>query len=258
MTIDTAGSAPAQPVAPAAPSKNLMQRITGVFFAPDETFDDIARRPDILWPLVILTLVGIVSAILIMPRMDVEAMWAQQAEMMQKQNPNLAEADIERMAPFVKASGKVMGYISPLLMILGYLLIALVLWGAFRIMGGQGTFPQSLSTTLYAHFPRMVLGGIIATIIILLRGSVNPMEIVAIVKTSPAFLADFREQPVLFAFLASFDVFALWTLFLLVVGFSKVSKFSKGKSAAIVVSLWLVVVLIKVGMAALNVARMKG
>jgi Yip1 domain len=258
MTIDTAGSAPAQPVVPAAPKKSVFERITGVFFAPEETFADIARKPDVIWPLVILTVVAIISAILITPRMDLDAMMSYQAEVMQKKNPNMSDADIERMAPFVKATSKVMGYISPILMIAGYVLIAVVLWGAFRLMGGEGDFKQAFSTTLWAHFPRMVLGAIIGTVIVMLRGSVDPMQIATVIKTSPAFIADFKEQPVLYALLASFDIFALWTLFLLGVGFSKVSRLSKGKSFAIVISLWLVIVLFKVGMAALNAAQMRG
>ena len=258
MTIDTAGSAPAQPVAPAAPSKNLMERITGVFFAPDETFADIARKPDILWPLVILTLVGVLTTFLIMPHLDWDAVVAQQAEAIQKGNPNVSDQDLERMGRFTKAMAKVAGYASPLFMIAGYLLIALVLWGAFRLMGGEGDFKQSLSVTLYSHFPRMVLGGIIGTIIVILRGSVDPSQMAAVVMTNPAFLVDLKEQPVLFALLASFDLFVLWTIFLLAVGFSKVSRLSKGKSAAIIVALWLVTVVLKVGFAALGAMRMKG
>jgi hypothetical protein len=44
---------------------------------------------------------------------------------------------------------------------------------------------------------------------------------------------------------------------LLSIGFAHLSKFSKTKSAVIVVSLWLVTVVVKVGFAALGAARMK-
>jgi hypothetical protein len=67
-----------------------------------------------------------------------------------------------------------------------------------------------------------------------------------------------KAQPILFALLTSLDVFMLWTIILLTIGFSKVSRLSKGKSAAIIVSLWIVTVAIKLGFAALGAARMKG
>ncbi len=258
MTIDTADPIAAPPVVPVAPRKTFIERVTGIFFSPDETFADIARKPDILLPLIVLTVIGFVTAVLMVPHFDLDAMVSQQAEMIHKKNPNASDADIERMGRITKAMAKVGGYISPLLVIIGYVLIALVLWGAFRLMGGQGDFKQSFSTTLYAYFPRMVLGGILGTIVIIMRGSVDPQQVAGVMMTNPAFLIDFKEQPVLFALLASFDIFVIWTLFLLAVGFSKVSKFSKGKSAAIVIVLWLVTVAIRVGMAAVGAASMKG
>ena len=257
MTIESAGPAPLQPVV-ASPPKSPWQRMMGVFFTPDETFADIARKPDILVPLIVLVLIGVVTTVLIMPHLDFDALVAQQAEMVQKQNPNVSDADIERMGRITKAIGRVTGYLGPVFIILGYLLIALVLWGAFRLMGGDGDFKQSLSVTLYSYFPRMVLGGIIATIIIMARGMVDPSTMATVVKSNPAFLVDMKEQPVVYALLASFDVFVLWTLFLLTTGFSKVSKFSKAKSATIVVSLWLLTVLVRLGFAAMGAARMKG
>lgn len=258
MTMESAGIPPAHPVAPAAPSKNVFQRMAGVFFAPEETFADIARRPDILWPLLILTLFGFLTTALVMPRMDMDAMVAETGATMQKQNPQMSDADVERMGRMSAAMGKVMGWISPLLVIIGYLIIALVLWGAFRLMGGDGGYKQSLSTTLYAYVPRMILAGLISVAILLLREPINPMDIQSVVKTSPAFLVDRGEQPVLFALLGSFDIFVLWAIYLLTVGFSKVARVSKLKAATIIITLWLVTVVVKIGFAALGAASMKG
>jgi hypothetical protein len=258
MSIDTADPIAAPPVVPAAPRKSFIQRVTGVFFSPDDTFEDIARKPDILLPLIVLALIGLVTTILVAPHLDLDAMVAQQAEMMQKKNPNISDADLERMGRITKAMGKVGFYLAPIFIIISFVLVALVLWGAFRLMGGDGDFKQSFSTTLYSYFPRILVGGILGSIIIMMRGMVDPQQVAGVAMTNPAFLVDFKEQPVLFALAASFDLFVIWTLYLLAVGFSKVSKFSKGKSAAIVVVLWLITVVIRVGMAAVGAASMKG
>ena len=66
MTTDNAGFPP--PAEP--PAKNTFQRIAGVLFAPAETFKDIARKPDILVPLLILIVIGFIVTALIVPRMD--------------------------------------------------------------------------------------------------------------------------------------------------------------------------------------------
>ena len=258
MTIESTGPTPAEPLTAAAKPKSAFERLVGVFFAPTETFADIARKPDFLVPLLLLIVVGFGTTILIMPHFDWDSMMAQQLEMMQKQNPNMSEADMERIGNITRASAKVFAYLSPLWVVIGYLIIALVLWGAFRLMGGEGTYKQALSTTLYAYIPRMVLGSIIATIIIMLRGSVDPTQIASVVKTSPAFLADMKSQPVLYALLSSLDIFVVWTVILLVIGFSLVSRLSRAKSAAIIVGLWFVSVVVKIGLAALSAARMGG
>lgn len=258
MTIESAGSPPAAPPVATVPAKSSWQRMVGVFFAPTETFEDIARKPDIVAPLIVLLVVSILSAVLVMPHLDFDAVVAQQVEMMEKQGRKLSDSDMDQMARITKAMAKVGGYLSPVIMVVAYLLMATVLWGAFRLMGGDGEFKQAFSATLYAWFPRIVVGGVIGAIVIMARGMVDPTTVATVVKSNPAFLVDMKEQPVLFSLLASFDVFALWTLALTIVGFAALSKLSKAKSAAIVLSLWIVTLVIKVGFAALTAARMKG
>ena len=253
MTTDAAGT-PAPPVA--APAKNTFQRIAGVLFAPAETFQDIARKPNIIAPLVIILAIGYLTTVLAMPHLDFDAMVAQQTEMMKKQNPNMSESDMERVGRMTKAAAKVMGFIGPLLAALWYVIVAAALLLAVRLMGGEGNFAQAFSATLYAWFP-LILFGIIATVVMIARGSVDPTQMATIVKSNPAFLVDMKEQPLLFALLSSIDIFTIWTIVLLIFGFSAVSRLSRAKTAAIVIALWVVMLVIKVGFAAIGAARMK-
>ena len=241
--------------APAPATKNAFQRIAGVFFAPVETFADIARKPDILVPLLVILVVSYVGTFLSMPHLDWDAMVAQQAEMVKKQNPNVSDADLAQMGKFTTAMAKVMSFIGPLLVIIGYLIIALVVWGACRMMGGEGNFKQAFSATLYAHFPRVVLG-IVSAIVIMSRGMVDPSTLATVVKSSPAFLVDMKEQPVLFSLLASFELFQIWTIVLLILGFAALTRLSRAKTAAIIISLWVILLVVKLGFAALGAARM--
>jgi hypothetical protein len=254
MTIDAAGT-PAPPAA-ATPSKNSFARIAGVLFSPGETFADIARKPDIIVPLLVMIIIGYVTTALTAPRMDFSAITAQQAEQMRKQNPNMSDADIERMERITASFTKVTVWISPILAVVWYLIIALLLWGGVRLMGGEGTFKQAFSATVYSWFP-MVLFGIIVTIVILARGTFDPTQMATIVKSNPAFLVDMKEQPILFSLLGNFDVFTIWTVVLLIFGFAAVSKLPKGKVAAIVLVLWAVFILLRLGGAAIGAAGMK-
>ncbi|HVG24202.1 MAG TPA: Yip1 family protein [Thermoanaerobaculia bacterium] len=229
----------------------------GVFFSPTETFADIARRPDFLWPLVLIVGLAYVTTFVMMPHMDFDAVFAKSAEQMKKQNPNMSDADMERVARISKATMKVGQFVGPAIGIMWYALAALLLWGGVRMMGGDGTFPQAFSTTLYAWLP-MVIFSIILAVIVVARGSVDPTEMATVVKSSPAFLVDIKEHPVLASFLSSFDVFTIWTIVLLIIGFTALSRLSKGKVAGIVIAMWALSIFIKIGFAALGAMRMKG
>lgn len=255
MTSDAA--IPPVSAEPVPEKKGLIPRVFGALFAPGETFLDIARRPDILAPLLFIVIVGYVSTALFVPRFDTEAMFEAQSEAMRKQNPNMSDADLERVQKFSGAAAKVMIWVGPAIMIAWYVIVAGVLLMAVRMMGGEGNFKQALSSTLYAWMP-LLLFGIIMTIVVVARGSFDPTAAATMVKSNPAFLVDMKEQPVLFSFLSSFDLFTIWTVALLVIGFSALSKLSRSKTAVIVVSLWFVMILIKIGFAAMGAARMNG
>lgn len=256
MTVDYTPP-PAPPAATVEPpATNSFVRMAGVLGAPAKTFAEIARRPDIIIPLIVIVLIGYVSTLLVMPRLDLTAMRTQQEEQLKKRNPNMTDADFERMSKFGEATVKVAAWVSPILMLIWYVIIAGVLLLAFRLMGGDGNFKQAFSVTLYAWLP-MILLSIVTTVVVLLRGSFDPTQAATLVKSSPAFLVDMKEHPMLFSLLSSFDLFTIWTIVLLIFGFAAISKLSRAKSAVIVLVMWAVMIVIKVGFAAMS-ALMSG
>lgn len=229
------------PQTPEVPKQNVLARFAGALFSPVETFLEIARRPDVLAPLLVLIVLGYLSTAVILPRMDFDSMMSAQADAMRKQQPNMSDADLARIEKFSQATTKVTMWIAPVLALVIYALIAGILLLAFRMMGGEGTFKQAFSATLYSWAP-LILFSIITTIVVLARGSFDPTTAATLVKSNPAFLVDMKEQPVLFSLLSSIDLFTIWSVVLLILGFSALSKMSRGKSAAIVLSLWAVLI----------------
>jgi len=251
MTMGSIESSPVQPV-PTAPAKNSFERIVGVLFSPAETFADIARKPDFLIPLLLIVAIGYATTFLTLPHLDWDAATAQQAEAIKKSRPNMTDSEVEQAQKMTKAFISVTMYVAPLLAVLWYLIVALILFGAFRLMAGSGTFKQAFSATLYAWIP-LVLFGIVLTIVVVAQGTADPTTMGATaVKSNPAFLVDMKDQPVLFTLLSAIDAFTIWTIALLITGFAALSKQSWAKSAAIVVSLWVVLILVRVGFAALG------
>ncbi|HEX8255481.1 MAG TPA: Yip1 family protein [Thermoanaerobaculia bacterium] len=249
MSTETAE--PQAPAAEAPPKKNVFARIAGVLFTPAETFKEIAQRPDVLAPMLVMLAVGFLTAVLIVPRLDIDALMAAQSEQMRAKQPNMTDADLERIERFAAASTKVLTWLSPFFSILFYVVVAAVLLFAFRLMAGEGNFTQALSVTLYAWTP-LLLFSVVMTIVVVARGAFDPTTAASLVKSNPAFLVEQKEQPVLYSLLSSLDVFTFWSLFLFILGFGTMSKLPKATAATIVIGLWLAFVVVKLGFAAMN------
>ncbi|HEX2832175.1 MAG TPA: Yip1 family protein [Thermoanaerobaculia bacterium] len=236
------------PSAAATATRSPFQRLAGVLFAPAETFQDIARKPDFVLPLVLILVLQIIGAVTMAPKIDFGAMTRMQ---MEQSGRKMTEADMERAEKMGAAFGKVMFYTSPIWAIAIIVIIAAILMLAFRLFGGDNNFMQSFSVTLYSWIP-MALLGLVSMIVILSRESIDPMQMATLVKSNPAFLVDMKTNPVLFSLLTSIDLFTIWTLFLLSTGFAAISRLSRVKSAVLIVGLWLAFVFVKVGFAALG------
>lgn len=253
MTVESPGdSTPA--VTP--PGKTPFERIAGVLFDPAETFEDIARKPDVLVVLLLIVVISYASVAITMPRLDFDAMFAAQAEQMRSRNSSISEADLERTQRWTMGFAKVMSWTAPVLMVAWYAIVAGVLLLTFRLFGGEGTYRQAFSAAVYSWLP-LVLFSIISTIVILARGTYDPTTSATLVMSNPAFLADMKESPILYSLLSSFDVFTIWTLILLTFAFAALSKSPRARSAVIVFSLWLVTVVIKLGFAAMGAVGTK-
>ena len=234
MTTDAPAIAPA----PATePKPNGFARIFGVLFAPDTTFASIARRPTWAAPFILLVVLSIVSGLIMSSRID----WAAPAREAMEQRKDVPPEAAERATRFAGAIGKVIAYAGPVILTVTMLIVAGILLLAFRLFGGEGNFLQSWSATLYAFMPS-VLKNIVLLIVLFLKGGspISPIALVTLVRSNPAFLFDQKTNPMAFALAANFDIFSIWVLILMIIGFAHLAKVSKGKSAAIVITLWIV------------------
>jgi hypothetical protein len=227
---------------------SFFSRFFGALFSPDETFASIARRPDFVAPMIVLLLLALGGGAVMANRVDFTGPAREKME--EKKVP----ADrIDSQVRMIAAVSKVAAYCAPIFTILLWLLSSAILLLAFRMMGGEGTYGQAYSTTLYAYIPRALQSVIVVLVIFLRGGTVGAAELPTIVKSNLAFLVSQKATPMLFAVASAVDVFALWSLVLSIIGFAYVSRFSRAKSAAIVITVWLLgVLLIRVAPAALS------
>lgn len=233
------------PPAP-APRTNPLQRLGGVIAAPDRTLREIAVRPDWIVPLLLILIISIVSAIFVTPRVDWESTVREQMED-DGRSPEEIEQAIEIVGKFQKFTLPLTAAFVPIFLII----IAACFLLGFKVMGGEGGFKQSWAVTLYSWIPQLIKG-IIASVLIIRAGTVTAEEAGTLLKSNLGFLADMSDAPALFTLLSSIDVFNIWTVILLVIGLAYAHRVSRAKSAAIVVTLWVVSILVRVGLAALQ------
>ncbi|MEA2236211.1 MAG: hypothetical protein QOC81_935 [Thermoanaerobaculia bacterium] len=229
------------PLSEAGPEQNSFQRIIGVLFSPDATMASIARRPDWVVPLIVLLIMSLAAGVVIAQHVDFGAAAREAME----QNKNMSQEQLDKGVKMAAGIGKVTTYLSPVLSAIGLLIIAGVLLLAFRLFGGEGDFKQAFSVTCYSSMPG-VIKGILMIIIILAKGGIIPaQQLAGLVRSNLGFLADYKANPMAFTVLSSIDIFSIWYLILMIIGFAYLAKVSRVKSAVIIISLWFVVLLFK-------------
>jgi hypothetical protein len=242
---------------PPPPKPNSIARIIGVFATPGETLPEIARRPDILVPLAILLVISLFGGIVMAQKVDFAsvAREATAGQPTRDMSPKQLEAQ-ETARHWMVAIWRVSAYCAPVFSAISLVILAAILLAAFKLMGGEGEFLQALSVTIYAWYP-LLIKGVLALIVLISRKTITLHDIENPVMSNLAFLVNAKQHPIAAAFLGNFDLFSLWTMVLLIIGFAAISGFSRAKSAAIVISLWSVKVLFSLAGGAMQAMRMK-
>jgi Yip1 domain len=226
---------------------NHFGRIMGVFFSPKDTFADIAKRPSWILPVILMTLLGGTVAFVMNQKVD----WRDVANKRIEESPRAANLSPEQKEQQLAMSAKISPGIAYGFGIAWPILQALIVGGvlllAYNLIGGAGArFNSALGITAHAYFP-WILYSLLFILILYLKapGTVDLDNPIA--TNVGAFLPESTPKAVM-SLAKSIDLFSLWTLLLISIGFAAVNpKKLKGKSLSIAVSVWAVYVAIKMG-----------
>lgn len=227
-------------------------RLIGALVAPGETFRSIAERPTWLPPLLVLVLLGWAVGFELQMRTDPEEMVRGQLEMVkvdvpQEQVDKMIE-DAESRTTGAKAGLATIGaVIQPVL----YAVVAVLLWIGFRLFGSEMDYLRSLATTLHAYMP-LAVGSLINLPLMFTRETLTFEEASSggVLVSSLKALAPEDASAATEMLLGSLDLFTIWTMILLAIGYREVAKVSPAVASGIVILFWLIFVLGKVGIAA--------
>lgn len=252
-TTPSDADAPPAPASAAAaePPPGPLQALGGILFSPSDTFARMgtARWIYALTPLLVMALLGALTTFTFMKRVDQgEFMRDQlrQSRFASKMSDAMVEEQVKRAR---EANPWVRSAITLPSVVLVLALVALLFWVAFLAMGGGPTFTKSLAVVAWAQVPHW-LNSLLATAMYFIKNP-NDMDPTNPVLSNPAaFLEQGSVPGWLKSVLSNFDLFGIWVLVLYILGFSALGRVSKGKSAAIVIGLFILWVLLKAAFAA--------
>ena len=249
-------AAPVPPTAPepTGPGLSEPQRLVNVFIAPSKTFEDLKRNPSWWVPFLISAIFGLLFGIVVVQKIDMRQFAQQQIDkspLAQKQlerlTPEQREQNLSIRAAFTKGTF----YGIPVFVLLGGLLFAAILMAIFNfILGAEVSFARALGVVFYAGIPGIIRS--VLLIISLLTSSDpstidlsgNPMP------TNPGFFLDPQGNKVLYSLASALDIFTIWYVVLLGLGFAAASmnrKPARGTGIATVFVCYGIIVLIGLG-----------
>ncbi len=215
---------------------NWMERVTKVFYSPREVFSHLNEKPGWFIPVLILVVVSLIAiSLTYSPIIRPEQIKRIEA------SPRLSPEQIE------EARSRLEGNFPLVIALVGtvvvtpiaLLIVSAVLYGIFSLMGSKATFKRVFAICSYSSLIA-ALAVVIKTPIQLAKGSSQ-------IYTSAVLAAPgLSTESVLFRLLNSFDIFTLWQLWVVILGFAVICNFSMKKSSIGVVSPWVIYVVLKV------------
>ena len=240
----------AVPAPEAQASISPFGRVIGVFFSPGKTFEDIVRKPSWMLPLALITILSIAVSFSINQRINWREFMSQQIE----KSPRAAQMSAEQKQQQIEGGAKFspaftygIGLLGP---ILGALVVSLVMWGAYSLLGGASTnFGTAFSITSHAFLTGLVSSPLFILILYLKPYGTADLEN-PLAANLAAFLPD-ESAKWLVALCKSFDIFTFWTLILLAIGFAAVNpkKLKASKTYTIAFGVWAAFMACRVGWA---------
>lgn len=228
---------PEMPVEQQAARMSALQRIAGVFSAPQKTFADIAANPTWVVPFIIVIVLSMVLTHFLREAIieDYKSSPAYE-RLMEDERLSIEQAERARdmqiagMRNFAWAGA---GVSTVLAMVLSTVVLLFV---GNIILGGSAKFRRIFSLFCWA--------GLIGLLGYLLRFPIAFQKTTMKVYFSPAvLLPPGAEESALFKIAAALDIFVIWRVILLAIGFAAIYRFTFGKSLATVGSLYVLLVL---------------
>lgn len=239
------------PPPPVDPPRGFFATLAVLYIEPTAAFRGIAARPAFVAAFVALILVNVAFTFV----------WLKKADPAELARTQMEEAGVfdrfppEQHAKIVERQVRlfpIFAWLGPLVFApIAFVALAAVFLFIYRFFyESETTFPQSMAVVAWSLLAVALVSTPLTLLVLALKGewSVDPRTVI---QANPAALIDKTAVPKpVHALLDAFDLFSLWTLFLLAAGYAAAARRSVGSAAVGVLVLWGIYVLMKVALAA--------
>jgi hypothetical protein len=220
--------------------KSFLSRLGGVYLSPKSAFQEIGSSPRVLVPIIVMIIAGALMGFYLIKTVDVQAAVLPQLEKLVQQG-RMTKQQMEQALPQTEKFAVALVLVSS---IVGGVAVSLIIAGFAKLFsifaGAKSRFKALLSVTCYTMFAISIIQSILIVLVLHFKGSadvdINNLNSV-VASNLGAVLESLLGEDVLPKFvmglLASVDVFAIWLIALLAMGYSTVSQKLKTTTAAI-------------------------
>lgn len=229
---------------------NAFGRLAGVLVSPTATFQSIGRRPTWVVALVVMLLISFVAQFVVVGKLDQTELREQTEQALEAQGQSI---DDEALDSRLELQNKFMIGCVVVVLPIALVIMSLLFMVAMRMSGGEVSFVQSLSTVLHAMVPLLVSSLLLLVVTI---GRTTPIGVLEsqhhpLASNLSAFAAE-GTSPVLLTVMSSFDLFSIWVVVLLILGFTAVARVKRSTATLVTLVLWAVWIAVKIGLAAVG------
>jgi len=247
--MSTAAAVPGpQPTALSQPA-----RILNTFTSPAKTFNDLRRKSGWVVPWLLISLVSLVFIWTLDQKIGFEQVTRNLMEksprgvQLEKLPPDQRAQQLRGIIQFTKA----VSYLSPIIALLIYVIIALVLMATFNFgAGAEVPVKTALGIVTYGVLP-MIIGAVLGIVSLLAGMNAEGFNLNNPVATNPAYFMDPLASPFLYGMASALDIFVIWSIILIAIGFACNSKLTRTATLSVVGGWYLLYKLVASGMAAL-------
>ncbi len=235
-----------EPVEEVQPKLGAWERIVKVFWTPAEVFEDIRRRPSWVLPLLGIMLISLATQMVAMQHLDMQATMMERLE---KRNVEMTEEQMDRALEMAEKTGLIGPLVGMVIVPVVMAILAGVFLVSIRTTGGETDFRTTFSAVLHSYWPPSLTGSVLGMALLSRVGRLPQAELQRVVKSNLGAFLSADAPRWQHALASSLDIFNIWTIALLVIGFSVVARISRGRAAVAVLVPWVAYILIKVGLA---------